>query len=155
MKRRYHDSNRSAGTAASSGAKGNRGGLTPRVARHERQPVHQGQRPVVGVEPWQHVGHRGEHGEAGPPPGFAVADAEGDAGADGGERGLFWSEHLGQPEDSLGDHEGQALLQAFLQPPQMAAGRVGFRAQYHDDLTVRDLDPVGPDIVGERVQSAT
>jgi hypothetical protein len=58
-------------------------------------------------------------------------------------------------EDSLSDDEGQPLLQALLQPAQVAAGGVRVGAQHHHDPAVLDLDPMGADVVGEGVQSAT
>ena len=49
------------------------------VAGDEREPVHEREGAVVGLELREHVGHRDEHGEPGAPAGVAVAGAEVDA----------------------------------------------------------------------------
>ena len=49
--------------------------VVARVARDERQPVHQRERPVVVVEVRQQVRHRDEHGEPGAPSTAAVPRA--------------------------------------------------------------------------------
>ena len=53
--------------ASSSGADREAGRVVARVARDEREAVHERERAVVGVEVGEQVGHRDEHGEAGAP----------------------------------------------------------------------------------------
>jgi hypothetical protein len=128
------------------------GRAAPGVARYECQPGHQGERPVGGVEVRQHVGHGGEDRQPRSPARFPVASAEGHAGPHdllGGHTRVEQTQHC------LGYDEGDALLQALLQPVVQRLAAVGLRRNDHDDPAVLDLHRVRPDVVSPGVERAT
>ncbi len=114
----------------------------------------QGQHPVLRVQPIEHVGHAGQHGEARAPARRPVAGTELDPGGHDGGRGLGPAQGVDQAEDGLGHHEGQPLLQAFVEPAPQLTGPVGDRLDDHNHVVAVDVDRVGPDVVRERIQGA-
>ena len=90
------------------------------VAGHEGQAMHERERTVGGVQVGEQVGHGNEHGEPGAPAFAAVARAEVDTDADD----LVGADaRFEQPEDGLGRHQRQSLLEAVER-----GGRAGARS---------------------------
>jgi hypothetical protein len=107
---------------------------------------------VVGrVQVAQNVGHGGEHGQPRAPAVLAVTGAEVDARRHDVGCGDVVVE---QPEHRFGHDEGDALLQAVPQPAQEVPAPSRLRFDDDGDPLVGDVDGVGPDIVGPRVQRA-
>ena len=154
MKRRYQLPSRSAERAAGSGSSANLGAW-PRVSRDTKaSPCDQGEHPILLVQPLEHVGHAGQHGEPRPPPRGPVARSEVDPGPDDRRGGLGRSQGVDQAEDGLGHHERQPLLQAFVEPAQQLRYAVDGGLDRDDDVVAFDAHRVGADIVGEGIEGA-
>ena len=113
--------------------------------------MHESERPLTLLEIGQHVRHRDQNGESRAPALGPVARAEAHAGLDDVRRR---STGLEEPEDRLGDDEGDALFQAFAEAVTKLRELVGRRDDENVDLVVRQLDRVGSHIVGKGVECA-
>ena len=149
--RRYQPPSRSAGSCATERKQRKPWRAAARVPRHEGQSMDQRERLVGRVEVVEHIRHRREHGEPGPPARLAVPGAEVDAGAHdvaGRDVGVE------QPEDGLGDDQRDALLQSLLQAVHQVARPVGPSVEDHGDPAIINLDRVCPDVVSPRIERA-
>ena len=97
----------------------------------------------------EHVGHRGEHGEPRAPPRLAVAGAEVDAGPHDVASGHTLGK---EPEHGFGRDERDALLESLLQPVEQVTGAIRIRVDHDRDPAIIDLDRIGADVVGPRVE---
>ena len=110
-----------------------------------------GARPVPGVELGQQVHHAGVDGQALPPAGLPVARPEVEARAERPGRGLTAFE---EPDDRLGQDQGDVALEAVPQPPLPVGRRVFPRRRVHPHLAVANLRGEGADVVGPEVEGA-
>ena len=117
MNRRYQDSSRPPGTAASRGANGNRGGR-PRVSRDTKaSPCTRASARSAGSSRGSTFAIAVSTVRPAPHPASRLRTPKSTPARMAASGGPFGPEHFGQPEDGLGDHEGQALLEALLQAP--------------------------------------
>ena len=110
-----------------------------------------GARPVPGVELGQQVHHAGVDRQARPPARLPVARPEVEARAERPGRGLTAFE---EPDDRLGQDQGDVALEAVPQPPLSVGRRVFPRRRVHPHLAVASLRGEGADVVGPEVEGA-
>ena len=151
-KRRYQDSRRAVETDRSRGVRGKRGGR-PLVSRETK------------TSPWTRASGRSTGSSAGstlamavstvspaPHPAERLARPKATPVAQGGGGAVDRAEDVDEPQHRFGQHQGQALLEPFLEPAKVVSGRVGDRPEDHDHVVAVELDVVGPDVVGEGIE---
>ena len=121
------------------------------VARHEREPVHERERVVLGREVRQEVRHCNEHGQTRAPALGSVAGPEVETDPHDLARRLT---RLEQTEHRLGDHQRESLLQAVLEAGAQVRDHVGRRAGHDEHLVGLDQHVESAGVVGEEVERA-
>jgi hypothetical protein len=116
--------------------------------------VHERQRPVLGRQHRKDVRHRCQHRQPRAPTLLAVQQAKIDALPHRCQGSLLGAENFHQAEHRFGEHQREALLEALSEPAEVVAGRVHLGPQDDEHVLPLDLDAVGADVVGERVERA-
>ena len=155
MKRRYQAAQPLGREGRRQRLQGEPRGMAPGVPGHEGQPVHEGQHPVLLVEPVEHVDHAGQHREPRPPPGAPVAGSEVDPGPRR-LRGAAW------PGPGRRVRPSTALAITSVSPcsrPSSRRRRNWVRRSTAGSTTTTtslpsSLDRVGPHVVGEGIEGA-